>query len=189
MLGVLIILYQVNCSENNPIEFYKSMNRIIRMLFSVLTVSVISLALGCGPQEDPSLPSAGGDASEAGATVAATPAEASPQTDPAATAPAAPPAPAFSGEVSSEGLPMKDEDDQPLDTLAALQYAVDTYERLRGMDGPDDEEEAKTWKPMPEITDLQQLVRYRLIRAVPQAPAGKKYVYDPQTRKVSLAGQ
>jgi hypothetical protein len=162
---------------------------MIRQCLPFLVAGLLVGAPACTPDPDASAPTPSDSADATPAADAGTADTSTADANTTPGAPEAPPAPAFSGEVSSEGLPMKDEDDQPLDTLAALQYAVDTYERLRGMDGPDDEEEAKTWKPMPEITDLQQLVRYRLIRAVPQAPAGKKYVYDPQTRKVSLAGQ
>jgi hypothetical protein len=156
-------------------------------LHLVGSVAVISLALGCGPQEDPSDPGAVGSVSQGGAAVAAAPAEASPQTDPAATAPEAPPAPAFGGETSTEGLPMKDEDGKSMDTLAALQYAAEVYDRLQAMEPVDDDNPA--FKPRPPLTDLQQLVQYRIIRAVPAAPAGQKYVYDGQTRKVKLVSQ
>ncbi len=39
------------------------------------------------------------------------------------------------------------------------------------------------------ITDLQELVKARLIKKIPAAPAGKKFVINPTTHKVELANQ
>lgn len=37
------------------------------------------------------------------------------------------------------------------------------------------------------ITDIEELVKARLIKKIPAAPAGKKYVINPTTHKVELA--
>lgn len=39
------------------------------------------------------------------------------------------------------------------------------------------------------ITDLQELVKARLIKKIPAAPAGKKYVINPTSHQVELANQ
>ncbi len=40
--------------------------------------------------------------------------------------------------------------------------------------------------PIPPITNVQQLVQYRVVRAVPAPPAGKQYKVDPKTLKVTI---
>ncbi len=49
-------------------------------------------------------------------------------------------------------------------------------------------EKAERQKSQP-VTDLNELVRAKFIKAIPQAPAGKKYAIDPKTGKVVLADQ
>lgn len=71
-------------------------------------------------------------------------------------------------------------------TIAALEQAVEYYTRVLMNRTPVDEEEEKRFKPVPPLKDLEQLVQYRLIKAVPAGPNGKKYVYDAQTGKVKL---
>ena len=113
--------------------------------------------------------------------------------EPAAAAPAgAPAAPASvfanaAGEgATSDGVPTKDADGKTIDTLAGLNRAVEYYTRALQTLQPQDEEQAKNWKPYPSLTSLDQLVQYKVIRAVPPAPAGKKWHYDPTKWKVTL---
>jgi hypothetical protein len=160
------------------------------MMKNTLTLLSVGAVVGflsaCSPPEDassaPPTPPPGA-ATSPPASAGAAPAVA------ASEAPAQPPPVAFGGPTTTEGLPAQDESGNSMDTLAALQYASEVYERLKAMDYPDDEEAAKRWKPRPPLTDLQQLVQYRIIRAVPAAPAGQKYVYDAQTKKVKLVSQ
>ncbi|MEW6306866.1 MAG: hypothetical protein AB1705_25665 [Verrucomicrobiota bacterium] len=66
--------------------------------------------------------------------------------------------------------------------LDLVQRAVQVYVDLaktKHDDSPD-------WPPM---TDLNLLVKYRILRSLPEAPPGQKFVLDPKTRKVSLAGK
>lgn len=66
------------------------------------------------------------------------------------------------------------------DSVDFLHRAIRNYldtQKYKADDSPD-------WPPM---TDLSLLVKYRVIRALPAAPAGQKFVLDPKTRKVSLA--
>lgn len=71
--------------------------------------------------------------------------------------------------------------------LTVLNNAVEYYQRVLASRVPADEEEAKRFKPVPPLTDLQQLVQYRVLKALPAAPAGKKYVYDAKDGRVKLA--
>jgi hypothetical protein len=70
--------------------------------------------------------------------------------------------------------------------IAGLERAAEYYNRAIVTAVPQDEEQAKNWKQPPPLTDLQQLVTYRVIPRVPAAPAGKKYVIDPKDGKVKL---
>lgn len=66
------------------------------------------------------------------------------------------------------------------DSVDFLNRAVRSYQdtrKYKSDDSPD-------WPPM---TDLSLLVKYKVIRAMPAAPAGQKFVLDPQTRKVVMA--
>jgi hypothetical protein len=148
--------------------------------------ALLGLLVGCSPAEDanPLPPSAPPPSplAESSPENAALAAAASVETS------AQPPAIAFGGATSAEGLPMQNDEGKTLDTMASLQYAAEVYERLRGMEPPVDDDNPR-YKPRPPLTDLQQLVQYRVIRAVPAAPAGQKYVYDPQTGKVKLGSQ
>jgi hypothetical protein len=87
---------------------------------------------------------------------------------------------------SPEGLPTVDDNGRHLDTLAGLQRAVEYYERVIATRVAQSEEEEKIFKPAPRLTSLQQLVQFRVIKAVPAAPSGMQYVLDPQTRQVKL---
>lgn len=71
----------------------------------------------------------------------------------------------------------------PKDAVELLNRAIQVYgERRQETDDGD----GPKW---PVITDLNQLVRYKILRALPAAPSGKKYALDPRTKVVSLAGK
>jgi len=98
--------------------------------------------------------------------------------------PAAPEAP-----VIPDVAETKEADPNTAKVLEGLNRAVEYYTRALSSRVPQDEEEQKTFKPVPPLTDLEQLVTYRVIRAVPAAPAGKKYVFDAQTGTAKLVNQ
>jgi len=105
----------------------------------------------------------------------------------AATAPGLPPAnPAgpLQSLVNPGNVFFYDKDDVflPKDPVDFLQRAVQNYMSERKYKADDSQD----W---PMLTDLSLLVQYKIIRALPAAPAGQKFVLDPQTRKVSLAPQ
>ncbi|MEW6306240.1 MAG: hypothetical protein AB1705_22465 [Verrucomicrobiota bacterium] len=80
--------------------------------------------------------------------------------------------------------PLEDDDGKPLtDTLAIMQRAADIYNdyRFASVEEEDDE-------PWPALTDLSLLVKYKVLRALPAPPPGKRFVYDKETGKVTLAG-
>jgi hypothetical protein len=89
-------------------------------------------------------------------------------------------------KATAEGLPAFDDEGRPLNTLAALELAVDYYQRVLVTWVPEDEDQERYWKPIPPLTDLQQLVEYRIIRAVPEGPDGQRYVYDAEAGRVKL---
>jgi hypothetical protein len=70
----------------------------------------------------------------------------------------------------------------PKSTVELLQRAVYTYSELQ-------EESQETARPWPRLTDLAQLVQFRVLTALPAPPPGQKFVYDPKTRRVSVAAQ
>ncbi|MEW6305880.1 MAG: hypothetical protein AB1705_20570 [Verrucomicrobiota bacterium] len=69
-----------------------------------------------------------------------------------------------------------------LDDLAALQAACDGYSRKlsSSVTGPED----KPWDPL--TADMRGLLEKKFIKFLPPAPDGKRYVYNPETHKVSL---
>ncbi len=75
----------------------------------------------------------------------------------------------------------KDIDGKTISLLEYVESLASGYERTRASqsDGT----------PWPPLTDLNQLVTYRMVSRLPAAPAGQKFVYDPQTGKVSLVAQ
>lgn len=85
---------------------------------------------------------------------------------------------------ATEGTPAS-----PDAALALLENAAEHYTRELMTRVPADEEEAQNFKPVPPLTNLEQLVQYRLIRAVPAAPPGKKFIYDAKDGKVKLVTQ
>lgn len=76
----------------------------------------------------------------------------------------------------------KDPDGKTISLLQHMEALVSGYERTRASQAADPNQQQ--WPP---LTDLNQLVTVRMITRLPAAPAGQKFVYDPQTGKVSLA--
>ena len=76
---------------------------------------------------------------------------------------------------------LEDDEGKPLtDAVQILQRAVEVYDDKRS----DDEE-----KPWPELTDLALLTNYKILNRLPAAPPGKKFVFNPKTKQVTLAQQ
>lgn len=66
------------------------------------------------------------------------------------------------------------------DQLDFLQRAIRGYNDLRDTkhdDSPD-------W---PELTDLSMLVQYKVVKGIPEAPTGHKFVLDVPNRKIIMA--
>lgn len=152
----------------------------MKLLKAILASTAITLS-GCTQKEE--------------ATPAPAPTPAAPSlnvtgakstSDPAAPAPA-PSLPTRGMEAqSATGLQTVDADGKALDTIAGLERAVEYYTRVLVPRTPIDEAEEKTFKPVPPLTDLQQLVEYRVIKAIPAGPDGARYVYDKESGKVKL---
>ncbi len=165
---------------------------------TVLTTVALSLAIGfagCG----------GGDASAPGDTPAAplasggslslsepAPAVSGAQTPPGPTGPApvltpeqvSTPEKAIAAAVDPSKLgyfAAEGDAKAPKDTVELLDRAIQAYEALRNRT---DDGDGPKW---PVINDLNMLVQYKVLRALPPAPAGQKFVMDPKTKKVSLA--
>ncbi|MEW6306242.1 MAG: hypothetical protein AB1705_22475 [Verrucomicrobiota bacterium] len=159
----------------------------------VMLCGGLLLAGGCGDKEVTTSPAAPASTPVAAsappmaslgaeATVDAPP-PASSGTTPIATI--ASPTAGAGGPAGASGVTLEDEDGNPLtDALKVMQRAVDMYQdhRFSSVQNENDE-------PWPELTDLSQLVKYKVVPALPQAPAGKKFVYDAKERKVSLANR
>jgi hypothetical protein len=64
-------------------------------------------------------------------------------------------------------------------SLAVMQRAAEVYEERRFT--YDD--------PAPPLTDFSLLVKYQILRALPPAPPGKKFVLDAKDQRVSLVNQ
>ncbi|MEW6304751.1 MAG: hypothetical protein AB1705_14855, partial [Verrucomicrobiota bacterium] len=74
-----------------------------------------------------------------------------------------------------------DPEGRRVDDFTALQAACDGYSRLMGsVAGPED-------KPLPPLTaDMSGLIARGLVKAIPTAPDGKRYIFDTETRKVKI---
>ncbi len=77
------------------------------------------------------------------------------------------------------------DDGEMRSVTSILEKVVESYEQTREMAGGADNPYSQ--KTYPPLTNLQQLVTYRFLKALPAAPAGQKFVLDPKTLKVSLA--
>jgi hypothetical protein len=71
----------------------------------------------------------------------------------------------------------------PKDAVSLLNRAIEVYGERRH---ETDDGDGPKW---PVITDLNQLVRYRILRALPAAPPGQKFTMDPRTKVVTLEAQ
>jgi len=74
----------------------------------------------------------------------------------------------------------EDENFLPKDGVDFLQRAVRSYLSTQKYTSDDSNE-------LPPLTDLSMLVQYKVVRALPSAPPGQKYILDPKTRKVELS--
>jgi hypothetical protein len=170
--------------------------RLKHILHTCCAASTLLVLAGCGGVDDDL-----GDATVAqGDSASALPAleGAAPQgTEPALnTAPvqtvevnfssAAPPEQQLGSVVEAANLNAFKEDGDapaPKDAVTLLQRAIEVYGERR--DRTDDGDGPK-W---PVFSDLNQLVKYRILRALPAAPPGKKFKLDPKTRVVTLESQ
>lgn len=93
-------------------------------------------------------------------------------------APASNPPPAAAlGATNAAGLPTSDGEGNVLNAIQGLQRVVDYYNRtLLPQSAPRAPGDRR--KPLPPLTDLQQLVSMGLVKQLPQAPPGKKYVLE-----------
>jgi hypothetical protein len=182
--------------DDNEIINNDYMKRPMHLIDSIrhgLIAAGLCLALGCAPADDenPSSDEAAqsGMSDEGGGAVLETEDAAEPANEPAA--PTELPF-ATGGDMAdastSDGLPTVDDEGNALNTIAALERAVEYYNRVLRTRVAESEEEEKYFKPVPPLTDLQQLIQYRIIRAVPAGPDGRKYVYDAEAGKVKLVG-
>lgn len=65
--------------------------------------------------------------------------------------------------------------------IQALNLAVESYDRQRAASVVEAGQE-----PWPELTTIEDLVKYRVIRALPPAPAGKKWHLNMEKMEVEL---
>ena len=155
-------------------------------LTAVLLAVVVA---GCTAKEESTPASAPADGPVAPDTSMPADAATSTPVAPPGEPPSTPFATGDSTETTTEGVPTKDADGKTIDTLAGLNRAVEYYTRVLMPMVAEDEEQAKTFKGYPPLTSLDQLVQYKVIRAIPAAPSGKKYVYDTKEYNVKLVNQ
>lgn len=77
----------------------------------------------------------------------------------------------------------KDAEGRVRNDLEALQEAATSYDRRAGLSF---DANKPAW---PVMKDLSDLVKVGMLKALPEAPAGKKYSFDPKGAKVSLVNQ
>jgi hypothetical protein len=155
------------------------------------------LAAGCSKEEEltiaePASPSVSAVDPMATPTANANAAQTPEVFDPSKLGPPPPPIADF----SSNARPL-DNDGRAMDDLAYLNNVLFNYNESRGTYSTDvipnfkndaerqayDEALRKLKEP---ITDLNELVRAKVIKAIPAAPAGKKYTVNKKTLKVEL---
>lgn len=90
-------------------------------------------------------------------------------------------APAAAAAAEAEPKEIKDVDGKTLSAVQYMQNLVDTYNRLRAT-----QVEGNQWPP---LTDLQQVVNVGLVKRLPSAPAGQKFVFDAPSGKVKVMSQ
>lgn len=99
---------------------------------------------------------------------------------PAAPAPTAPPPTAPTAPaVPDAPVKLEDGDGKTIPLIDYLNLAVTNYERTRSS-----MTEGNIWPP---LTSLDQLVQYNVLRKLPPAPEGYKFVFNAETRQVSVA--
>ena len=168
----------------------------------LLSIAVATLTAACG-KEEASVPAPATPA--APVSVSATPTAAS--TTPGTTPPPAidtskigPSATSAAVDLDSGGDKRMPNGEIAKDTLDYLNNLVTHFNEARATWSTDatptfntpQEKQAydDALKKLKEpITNLEELVKARLIKKVPAAPAGKKFVINPTTHKVELANQ
>ena len=161
-------------------------------------ILVLSLtAAGCGKQEPASLAAPSAPTASAPSTMPSLDTGAPVTTTPTTAKEAETEAPPPAIDFASLERPT-DEHDRPLSDLELLNQVLFNYNEARATGGnviqrtykSEDEqlaaEAAQLQRSTGPVTDLSELVKAGLIKAVPAAPAGKKYAIDPQTHKVVL---
>lgn len=163
-----------------------------------LAAGALVIVSGCGGKEEvamiPAADSGGGGGAVAVQPTSETPPPPTappPVAPPAVGGPAAPAAAASTGSSTTAAIgtiagdPLAfyryDSQGKPLDDLRALQNAIDSYSRSAGMTF------TPTDKPKPPLSKLEDLVSNGFLRGVPAPPAGKRYVFDAATQKVTVA--
>lgn len=146
------------------------------MIGKLILISLTALLASCGQENKaPSTPASKAKPAEAVPGTAATPA--APAAAPELAAPAAP-------RATLDADPLfyfrRDEKGRYLGDLEALQLAAEAYVGKAAMG---EEADQPVW---PNLTNLSQLVKVGMLKALPAAPAGQKYVVDPKTHRVSL---
>lgn len=166
----------------------------------IVAAGLSAFVMGCAPKDkEDALPET---APSGGAAVAVqgSPDTTAPVAPPVAPPPVAPPTSATGGAATPatgttasttaavgniDGDPLAyyryDSEARRLDDLGALQNAIDVYSRSAGMTFTAED------KPKPPLAKLEDLVAYGALRGIPAPPAGKRYVFDAATQKVTAA--
>lgn len=162
----------------------------------IAAFSALTFLIGCTPKEEESLvppaPDGGGGslAVQGSPETAALPV-APPPTAPSTSAAGGGATPATGTTASTttavgyiDGDPLAyyryDFEARKLDDLGALQNTIDAYGRTVGQTFTSED------APKPPLTKLEDLVTYRVLRGIPAPPAGKRYVFDAATQKLTL---
>jgi len=156
------------------------------------------LSVGCGKEED-ELPEANAGAAMSGSdplAVAAVDTGGAAQTVEAFNPSTFGPPPPPMADLGATDRPLGD-NGNAMDDLEYLNALVFRFNESRGSYSPEPEPQFKTQeeyqkyaaalKKLKEpITDLNELVRSKVIKAIPPAPTGKKYAINAKTLKVEL---
>jgi hypothetical protein len=169
-----------------------------QLLHSVLVLGSCRCLIGCGDKETvqetagpaqtglASLSQTGGSSTNQ-STAKPPPLNTGPvQTVPVEFNPTAPPEQQFSKVVEGANMGLFQAEkgvEAPKSALELMTRAVQAYEIRR------DESDQGDGPTMPVLTELNQLVKYRILRALPAAPSGQKFVFDSKTKVVTLAPQ
>lgn len=161
------------------------------MIGKLILISLTALLACCGQENKaPSTPTGKAKPAE---TLPGTAAPAPPGAPPPPSKAATPAAPAGASDLAAPAAPRavpgtdplfyfrRDEKGRYLGDLEALQLAAEAYAGKAAMG---EEAGQPVW---PNLTNLSQLVKVGMLKALPAAPAGQKYVVDPKTHRVSLA--